>query len=487
MLGCEVANLTLVAVGCEGLAGFTLDSGWLPEGDDEEVQIRFRAQLGGLIDEERHAGRVQMDGQVVGAWPPPVALVLSGCPNGGTFEVAYGIELQITIRYDLEYEGVGIDGEVNIPVPFVGDLADGSRMAGSTTFDPFAFKQDIEARGESEAFTLFEYDVLGLFFDVVIDTPLGDIDVPVSGGFRLDMQGFTEGRYQTLEMTLAGTRFDSDEVSIEAGPPAGGYGAALDLAPGGNGAMRCEVGLQFLPILFLEIADFDFEWMIPVDLHVTLDEDRDRVELVAQADAVLPLPDIRVEPEVLDLGDGAGVASGRFEVHNDGDAPLDVRANALVPQVSVQPVSARVLAGLSASFEVTLREGEADPDRTGVALSTSDPDRPVVTVGLRGRVVAPPDGGLPPPGPLGDGGAVGDAQGARGDGGSGRGDGGGQGMRGDGGGPGAGDGGGAGQDVARQSGDCKCRLPSSSPPPSPLLLLLLFGRRRSHQLDLRRD
>ncbi len=391
---CGLTDFVLRGVGCPDLAGFSLDSGWLPEGN-EEIQVRFRAQIGGLIDEQRNAARVSMTGQARGHWPEPITVGVIGCEGGGEIEVAYGVDISVQIRYDVEYEGVGIDGVVDIPVPLLDDLND-FRVRAQRDFDPFALENGVDVRGESEPVTVFEYDVLGSFFDLVIELPLGgEVEVPIEGGFRLDLVGYAEADYRTTEIRIDGQEGTQRQVDP---PDPKGYGARFRSTIEADGEISCEIGLSFLPTLFLDIAGFEFEYVIPVDLDVRLDRDRSDIDFPEVA-LEIDLPDVQVSPEVLDLGQvrEGGVASGAVTVFNLGEAPLRVWAMPVGAGVSAGPGALRVAPGMSADIQVELDARAFDDPEAALLVTTNDPDTPAVSVGLLGEVVAVPDGGLRPP------------------------------------------------------------------------------------------
>ncbi|MCC7541765.1 MAG: hypothetical protein IT379_36435 [Deltaproteobacteria bacterium] len=395
-VGCDEQPIAFAADGCTGLLGVALDSGWLPSGESEPIQVRFRVVVGGLAGmssdmDALAAAHVELDGMLRTWWPEPLTLLAAGRRGGGRLTVGYGLEITVQIRLDLEVEGIRIRDTFDIPVP--GGL-DRFRAEGVATFEPWAFPPTVAmARGESARFTVFEYDALGAFFD--FDLPLG-IEIPVHGGFRLDLAAFIEGRYQTDQIDLGGifppvTEESSTRILLPA-DATGDYGASRDVGVDPSGTLMCDLGISFIPTLFLEIANFDFEYVIPVDLDLTLDRDASSIDF-EPASVHVPLPDVAVSPDVIDVDMTPRPARGLVDVVNEGEAELVVSAAGSDETIGLSPPTFRLAPGAMQTLTVAFTGTDADPASTYVVLRTNDPDRPEIEVGLMGRALP----ATPPP------------------------------------------------------------------------------------------
>ncbi|MBI5160117.1 MAG: hypothetical protein HY996_01645 [Micrococcales bacterium] len=261
-------------------------------------------------------------------------------------------------------------------------------MRARTSFDDLALGPEGAklVRADSERFTVFEYDVIDQFFDTSIDTPLGDIDLPIGGGFRLDLEGFFEARYQTTEIRIveaAAALTTAGSVATVDAPYEDGWGSALDLHVEPRGEFECEVGLTLLPTLYVEVAGESLDFSIPVDLQLDADSG---AAAFASASARLGLPDARVSAAALDLSDSG---RGTLRIDNDGEATLSVRLSASDPTIELGRSAVEIAPGASEQIGVEIVGEPPDPARAGVFLQTNDPDAPHLAVGVLGEPVDP--------------------------------------------------------------------------------------------------
>ncbi len=383
-------------VGCGDMLGYSYDSGWLPD-DEAEIQVRFRVQLGGLIDENLNAAGVTMDTEALGTWAPPIEVGLSGSSDGGRLQVAYGITVQAELRLFLEWEGIEIRDTRDIPIPYIGDLADRLLMEGETTFTPISLGETQTVQGNTERFTLFEYDVLGTVLEP-IEVLWDEFDF--SGGFRLDLAGYAEAQYRTDQVSISPEGGpltpEHPEMSIPNPDPGGlGYGASLPpMTVDPEGTFECEVGLQLIPSLFVEIFDYELSWDIPIDISVGLTDTRTPAEFEPLV-FTLNLPDVELEPEVIDFSshpDGAR-AEEYFTVRNNGRSPLIVDLTPFSSAIELSPTALEIGPGGFVFVFVYADPAALDPEEAGILLETSDPDTPQLTIGILGSDVDIPDGG----------------------------------------------------------------------------------------------
>lgn len=391
---CQRSVAIFEGAGCDDLIGFDLDSGWLPDGPDEPLQVRFVARLGGLLDEDGHAASVTVPSDVVASWPEAITVGVEPRDGGGRARVAYGLDVRVLVRYDVEYRGIRVHGEREIPLPFLGDL-DAFQMEGEAPYAGFD-AGPITVRGASDRTTLFEYDVLGAVLSPI--EVLG-IEIDFGGGFRLDVQGYAEARFtpQGVGVSEAGATLDGEgSVRVEA-PFADGFGPRQTFHVQPTGEMACEVGLSFLPSLFVELLDWSLEWDLPVDLDLRLDDTRGPARF-ADAEVTVALPDVVADREVIDLG---AVPAGRpvedvLIVRNDGDAALQIGVMPLSSAVTVSETAVTLAPGEDVFLVVGADLSRADSATAGLLLTTNDPDRDRIAIGLLGEAIAPPRGGPSP-------------------------------------------------------------------------------------------
>lgn len=371
------------------MAGYRYDTGWLPD-DSEEIQVRFYIQLGGLLDDDLHAAGVNMASDVVTSWPPPLSVGLEGREEGGRLRVAYGIELVVELRVEFEYEGIRVRDTREIPIPYVSDIVDRMQMEGETRFTPTSLGEWQTVRGTSERFTVFEYDILGAILDPI---EVFGIDIDFSGGFRLDLEGFAEARYMTNAIAVDGAGEPitlANSTAIIDPPTAEGYGGSQMVVIEPTGDFECDVGVSLIPTLFVEILDWSLDWDYPIDFEV---DGTETDAIFERQELTVSLPDLTVDPAVIDLG---SVPAGRpieeiVTITNDGEAPLDVDLSPMSSGITVSEESLSLEPREDAFVIISADLSRVDAAEAGVLLETNDPDSPRVTIGVLGETIEPPD------------------------------------------------------------------------------------------------
>ena len=360
-------------------APIDLDSGWVPAGSP--LQLRIAVHFGGETN-------IAEGGTVATSWPAPLSISLPGRPGTGTFSIDYGFELTITLRFDVTVAGVRYAWEGDIPVPY---FPEDLRMAASGTFDPFLLSdtmstRPVELSDATDRFVAFRYDLAG-----------GLISIPgVGGGFALDLQASLDATYQGTRNVVARGRPITTETGLTVITPDGaspGFGPAEDVTVHPEGTLHRDGVITLFPNLYLSVVGRHFAFdLAEIPLHVV-----DRTDDVVFDDRVVhvPLPDVRVMPLLVDMGE---IPLGRTEerfvaIANDGEAPLEVVASMAdlpfstsTPRLTVPPMSEGRLA-------VRYMPSAAGSSADTLFLETNDPDAPLVVVRLLGSGLAPP----PPP------------------------------------------------------------------------------------------
>jgi uncharacterized protein (TIGR03382 family) len=389
---CLSAPLFARADGCTGLAGgWNLDTGWYPPGDSQPIQVRFYAVVGGLVDPASNAAaRVELTGDVRTWWPEP--LTASPAGRGGRLVVDYGVQLGVEVRYNLEYGGFRIRDTIAIPIPYVSDIVERMRMHGEAEVDALGYRET-EARGETGRFTVFDYDVIGAFFDL----PFG---IDVNGGIRLDMAAFASATYRTSEVDVheAAAPIAMDGGMAIVPPPPDGFGAFQPITVEARGELGCAIGLTFIPTLYIGILGRELSVDWPIDLAV----DRDGGEVVFPTqDLRFPLPDLRPDRTVIDLGmvRVGRTAEEMILIRNDGERALDVVVERLSTAIGLSETSFSLPPGREHPLIVQADPSRLEAGRDGIVLLSNDPDAPMTAIGLLGRSIDPPPGaGVDPDG-----------------------------------------------------------------------------------------
>jgi MYXO-CTERM domain-containing protein len=366
-----------------------LDSGWVPSGSP--LQVRFAVFIGGETE-------VDMGGTAVTSWPPALDVAVPGRPATGRLSIDYGIEIIARIRIDVSVAGTHYTWEGDIPIP--GGIPRDLRMADETTFDPFvlplADPRPITAWDDTDPVTVLDVDLT----DAIIPIP------GIGGGFLVDAVGSLEGSYQTDRIEISDAIEDITEegasVVVHADPGADDLGGAKDYTVLPHGTIGYDGVITLFPRLYVEIAGRRFDLTIAeVPLNIV---DLSADTAFEPASVHVPLPEVRVVPTTLSLGEIAigGTSERLVSVYNDGEADLVVTVAdpvapfaAGTPSLTIPPRSAE---HLTVRFEPAMA-GDAS---AVLLLATNDPDDPLVSIRLSGTGTGEPDAGLDLDGGVGE-------------------------------------------------------------------------------------
>lgn len=408
-----------------------LDSGWVPSGSP--LQVRFAVFLGGSTE-------VDLGGRAVTSWPSALDVRVPGRPGTGRLAINYGLEIVAMIRIDVEVAGVRYRWTGDIPIP--GGIPRDLRLFDEVTFDPFVLPpsepRPVVAWDDTDVVRLLDVDLT----DALIPIP------GIGGGFQVDAVGSLESRYRTDRIEVLDAVGDITEeggsVVVRADPGATELGGAKDYTVLPHGTIGYEGVVTAIPALYVQIAGRRFELTLAeVPLRVA---SLDRATRFAPADVHVPLPDIRVEPTMLALGEVevGGTVERLVTVANDGEAPLEVAVSMPRAPFSTSASALTIPPRSSARLAVRFDPTAGGDDNTVLVLSSNDPDEPLVTIRVGGR-------GSEPPLPTQDGGVT--------------------------------DAGGGGGSIA---GGCGCHAPAGAATPGPGALVLLavaaaWARRRARK------
>jgi MYXO-CTERM domain-containing protein len=375
---------------------FGFDTGWVPAGSP--IQVHFALSTGSgwsaTLSGHGHLG-----------WPEPVGLQMLGDPGGGLFHMNVGVQLVARLRVHLELPtGGSIDWEGDVPYVPNFDF----RFAADATFTPFLLPGGnptvVTLTDTIDPVTLFQVDLTNLI----------GVSIPgVSGGFELQAGG-------TLTASLRGERFDVEDAAGAVLGAIDQYGATALLAPPQEthltawpryrATLHPTGTLNLVPAVYVSFASWTWDlplFTIPINVV-----DTDMAWDFGTQETTFPLPDIRVPVTALGFGTIAPgeTATRELRVENHGEMDLEVEAT---PDGSIFSVTPGTLTVAPGSYEVLQVQASSPAGETQgtLTLASNDPDEPIVTVTLSasGRndvEQTPGDGGVAPPPPTHDVGAV---------------------------------------------------------------------------------
>ncbi len=406
------------------------DTGWVPGG--APLQVRFALFLGGST-------QVNMGGNSVTSWPPPLDEAVLGRPGTGRLAINYGLEVIARIRFDVRVAGVRYNWEGDIPIP--GGIPSDLRMADEMMFDPFLLPPDATpalVMDDTGAVRVVNYDIT----DSLIPIP------GISGGFLLTATAGLEASYVTNRIVVNDAvdtiNMEGASVVVRADPDAPGLGAAKDLRITPEGTVTYTGTITLAPSLYVSIAGRRFDLPL-VDLPIPIGPFDSNTDFNT-AEVHVPLPDIRVDPTSLDFEPTTVGGSSQLllTVYNDGEAALDVSVREPAAPFRAGETALNIPPSSSARLAIDFEPFTGGARNAVLFLASNDPDEPLVTIQLNGTGL----GGVADAGVSADGGEGG----------------------------------------SPTDGGCSCRLSGSRPAPKGLALLglgllgLLFSRARRRRL-----
>jgi MYXO-CTERM domain-containing protein len=359
----------------------SIDTGWVPSG--APIQLRFVVSFGGSAE-------VDLAGDVVTQWPPPLAVSVPGDEGTGRLAINYGLELSVRLRFDVNVAGIRYRWEGDIPVPLI---PEDLRAAAEGVFDPFLLppsERPVVVRDVTDRVEVLRYDALG-----------GIISVPgVGGGLALTVQGDLAASYETLSIEVTdASPIDMEDAFTVVGPDPGltDYGPAKDLLVHPEGVLGFDADVVLAPVLYLSFAGTRRDFPL-VEIPVSV-ADR-TVDVVFDDHAThVPLPDLRLSGTAFDVGEVPvfGEAERVVVVENVGEAPLVIDIARPSAPFAADRETLTLPPDSDASFTVSFAPEEAGPAGAVLTLSTNDPDEGTVVLRLSGEGIAAPaeDAGVP--------------------------------------------------------------------------------------------
>lgn len=372
------------------LPSVSLDSGWIPAGSP--IQVHFAFDL--MAETE-----VDMGGTVVTSWPttPPMRAVgvsVPGRPGTGMLHMAYGFQIVAEMRLHLVVGGTTYDWTGNIPLP--GSFPTDLRLAATTTFDPFvlpgASMRPVTAMDSTSTVRLF-----GLSVSSIVGASIPGID----GGIDLSATAMLTTGYQSeridIERSPSWISMENEAVPLPPTDTVVGFGPSTDVVVLPHGRILYDGAVTLTPAIYVTLLGSRWDLVsFDIPLHVL---ERD-VDTNFNSETVhVPLPDVRLDPAEIDLGDIAVGSStdGTALVRNEGEADLVVNVVPPGGALSVSPMAMRLAPHESRALVVTYAPTEPETLTSIVTLTTNDPDSAAVALTVHASAFAAPepDAGMP--------------------------------------------------------------------------------------------
>lgn len=354
------------------LPSVSLDTGWVPDGSP--IQVRFTLDMMG----ETH---IDMGGQLNTYWPFGLTMGVPGRMDAGRLHMAWGVQVTAQARINVSIAGIRYTWTGNIPYVPEFDL----RLVDNETFTPFVLPGSVPRPVIAEDTT----DSLRLFGVGIRDIVGGSI-AGIDGGLEVQARGRLRTSYQGTRTFIDDARapiLTALETVQYWSPTAAGFGAFQDISVRPEGTLSYDGQVVLTPAFYVTLLGR--RWEIPiVDVPITIVDSTQAI--MFDADMVhVPLPDISIDPTMLDIGTiEFGATSMRaVRIRNLGEAELTVRAE---PSMSID-FSAPMLTlppSSDGTLDLDIMPLGAGPYSETITLRTNDPDQPTIRIRVTGDVMA---------------------------------------------------------------------------------------------------
>jgi len=379
-VGCHVDEAATFEYRNAAFDDIDLDTGWVPRSGP--IQLRFQLSFGGSTE-------VDLTSDIVTEWPPALAVSLPGTPGTGRLAMNYGLELAVTLRFDVDVAGIRYRWEGAIPVP---GIPEDLRAFAEGTFDPFLLppsERPFSVRDVTDRVEVLRYDALG-----------GLISIPgVGGGIVLTVQGDLRTSYQTLQIIVsdAPSPITMEGAFTAVGPDLGffDYGASKDLLTHPEGNLMFDADIVLAPVLYLSFVGTRIDSPI-AEVPIGIANEQEAVIFDDHATHV-PLPDLRIGVTELSFGEipVGGMSERTFTVANDGEAPLEVTLRSPMAPFAGDLATLTLPPGTDAPMTVSFNPDLAGAANAVLIIDTNDPDESMLVLRLDGTGLGAPDTGPP--------------------------------------------------------------------------------------------
>ncbi len=190
----------------DDLCDINFDTDWVPANSPIQVRFVFALSCG---------YRLEMDGSAVGSWPerPGPNLSFRGSPLGGTYEMDYTVDFDVSARVDVTLPG-GIVIQEEFDIPYVPDIHMG--LYDKTRFTPFLLQgnafRPVQVQDDIPYTMLFHVDLLTLLAALMPE--LEGLDQIVDFWLEVYISGYAGSRIEGRRILV-----ESDGTSVETDPP----------------------------------------------------------------------------------------------------------------------------------------------------------------------------------------------------------------------------------------------------------------------------
>lgn len=313
----------------DGLCDIHYDTGWVPSGSPIQVRFVFALACG---------YRLEMDGDAVGSWPPRPGPYLSfrGRPLGGSYEMEYKVDFDLSAKVDITLPG-GIVIDEEFDIPYVPDVHMG--LYDKKRFTPFllpgnAFRP-VQVQDDIPYTRLFRVDLLALLATIMPE--LEGLDQIADFWLEIYITGYAGSRLEGRRIVV---EFDNEDPEFNL-PPLEflqeGEKKWLPINPAlrhdykratWEGAVTHYASLSVFPEIKLELLNQTIFSMQLFEIPIPI-QDQSDYWVVGPESFALDLPDIRAASR-MSVGSAivGETVEAKLSIQNAGTALL--RGEALI-------------------------------------------------------------------------------------------------------------------------------------------------------------
>jgi MYXO-CTERM domain-containing protein len=355
-----------------------IDTGWVPSGSP--LQVRLQTLLQAWT-------RLALAGSLEVAWPhedqiATAHITAPGDPMGGLLAYHYGLLVAAEAKIQIGVGPLNFNWQGDIPyVPQV-DF----QVQDQEVFDAWGWDPGAHAVSSTMPQQIAKVNIAGL---------VGPSIPGIEGGFLLDVAVDLDVHW-TNDAIVIGDEY-GDAVAGGAIVSAGGHsheveigGSHVLLEVNPEGTLSYDGVLHLIPTFYVELLGN--QWAIPVaDIPIPFAIDEEKWFFEPQR-VYVPLPDLVVEEEVIDLG---VVPLGEesfvyYHLSNVGEARAAMSMKVSDPDnfplwdeaLSIDPENAELASLRFTPKTIGLHEAE-------ITIESNDPDAPITVVKVWGVGIAP--------------------------------------------------------------------------------------------------
>ena len=358
---------------------WSFDTGWVPQGSP--LQVHLEAFVAANT-------RVALAGQLVTRWPHPslpstLLLTTPGAEGGGLLSYHYGLYVNAEGKFDISVGPIDYTWQGNLP--FIPQID--FQVVDEVHFDAWGWPPGASVSSSTDTVTLAQVNIAAL---------LG-ADIPgIEGGFELNIALDVDANWVAKRVVVE----TSDGEPVSGGDVTGPNditfadylgGAYTELAVHPEGTVSYDGVVHLIPAFYISLLGND--WSIPI-ADIPIPFPITDVDWVFEPQLVhVPLPDLKVEDEVVDFGEvTVGDESVRsYSMANLGEAVVAAVMSVTDPDSFPLWDESLIIASEDASqASVRFTPKAPGPFEATLIIDSNDPDEPQQTILLRGIGVEGP-------------------------------------------------------------------------------------------------